>query len=86
MITITVIAAVIGTTELILEALNNKERHQNDRNHRKTHLYDLLMEPLKGCKGLNIYRHDLMQRVMSMPDLEVRERLEHLRRLDQTNY
>ena len=52
----------------------------------KTHLYDLLMEPLKGCKGLNIYRHDLMQRVMSMPDLEVRERLEHLRRLDQTNY
>ena len=43
------------------------------------------MEPLKGCKGLNIYRHDLMQRVMSMPDLEVRERLEHLRRLDQTN-
>ena len=52
----------------------------------KAHLYDLLMEPLKGCKGLNIYRHDLMQRVMSMPDLEVRERLEHLRRLDQTNY
>ncbi len=41
----------------------------------KAHLYDLLMEPLKGCKGLNIYRHDLMQRVMSMPDLEVRERL-----------
>ena len=46
--------------------------------------YDLLMEPLKGCKGLNIYRHGLMQRVMSMHDLEVRERLEHLRRLDQT--
>ena len=36
MITITVLAAVIGTTELILEALNNKERHQNDRNHRKS--------------------------------------------------
>ena len=52
----------------------------------KAHLYDLLMEPLKGCKDLNIYRHDLMQRVMSMPDLEVRECLEHLRRLDQTNY
>ena len=52
----------------------------------KAHLYDLLMEPLKGCKGLNIYRHDLMQRVISMPDLEVRERLEHLRRLDQTKY
>jgi len=52
----------------------------------KAHLYDLLMEPLKDCKGLNIYRHDLMQRVMSMPDLEVRKRLEHLRRLDQTNY
>ena len=52
----------------------------------KAHLYDLLMEPLKGCKVLNIYRHDLMHRVMSMPDLEVRESLEHLRRLDQTNY
>ena len=46
----------------------------------KAHLYDLLMEPLKGCKGLNLYRHDLMQRVISMPDLEVRERLDHLRR------
>ncbi len=36
MITITVLAAVIATTELILEALNNKERHQNDRYHRKS--------------------------------------------------
>ena len=48
----------------------------------KAHLYDLLMEPLKGCKELNTYRHDLMQRVMSMPDLEVRERLNHLRQMD----
>jgi len=38
MITITVLAAVIGTTELILEVLNNKERHQNDRNHCKKYI------------------------------------------------
>ena len=44
----------------------------------KAHLYERLMEPLRGCKGLNIYRQSLMKRVMSMPDLVVRERLEHL--------
>ena len=47
----------------------------------KAYLYERLMEPLRGCKGLNIYRHDLMHRVMSMPDLEVREWLEHLNKL-----
>ena len=51
----------------------------------KAHLYERLIEPLKGCKGLNIYRYDLMHRVMSMPDLEVRERLEHLNQLDHNN-
>ena len=51
----------------------------------KAHLYERLIEPLKGCKGLNIYRCDLMHRVMSMPDLEVRERLEHLNQLDHKN-
>ena len=49
----------------------------------KAHLYDLLMEPLKGCKGLNTYRHSLMKRVIAMPDLEVRERLDHLEQLHQ---
>ena len=49
----------------------------------KAHLYDLLMEPLRGCKGLNTYRHSLMQRVIAMPDLEVRERLDHLEQLHQ---
>ena len=44
----------------------------------KAHLYDRLMEPLRGCRGLNGYRHSLMKRVMAMPDLEVRERLESL--------
>ena len=47
----------------------------------KAYLYERLIEPLRGCKGLNIYRHDLMHRVMSMPDLEVREWLEHLSKL-----
>jgi len=41
----------------------------------------LLIEPLKDCKRLSIYRHDLMHRVMSMSDLEVRERLEHMKQL-----
>ena len=47
----------------------------------KAHLFELLIEPLKDCKRLSIYRHDLMNRVMSMPDLEVRERLEHMKQL-----
>ena len=51
----------------------------------KAHLYDRLMEPLRDCKGVNLYRHDLMHRVMSMPDLEVRERLEHLNQLQHKN-
>ena len=48
----------------------------------KAYLYEFLIEPLRGCKGLNIYRHDLMHRVMSMTDLEVRECLEHLNQLE----
>ena len=44
----------------------------------KAHLYDRLMEPLRGCRGLNIHRHTLMKRVMAMPDLKVREWLDHL--------
>ena len=49
----------------------------------KAHLYDRLMEPLRGCRELNVYRHSLMKRVMAMPDLEVRERLDHLEQLHQ---
>ena len=51
----------------------------------KAHLYDRLIEPLKDCQGLNIYRHSLMTRVMSMPDVEVRERLRHLEKLQSLN-
>ena len=47
----------------------------------KAHLYDRLMGPLRGCRGLSVYRHSLMKRVMAMPDLEVRERLDHLEQL-----
>ena len=42
-------------------------------------LLDLLIEPLQGCKGLYAYRQNLMQRVMRMPDLEVRDHLNRLR-------
>ena len=43
----------------------------------KAHLYERLMEPLRDCRGLNVYRHSLMKRVMAMPGLEVRKRLVH---------
>ena len=36
MITIAVIAAVIGTTELLFELLDQHERKQHDRNHRES--------------------------------------------------
>ena len=36
----------------------------------KAQLLDLLIEQLKGCKGLYAHRQNLMQRVMRMPDLE----------------
>ena len=40
---------------------------------------DLLIESLKGCKGLYAHRQNLMQRVMRMPDLEVRDHLDRLK-------
>ena len=46
----------------------------------KAHLVDLLLEPLRGCTGLYAYRQELIQQVMRMPVLEVKERLEHLKR------
>ena len=45
----------------------------------KAQLLDLLIEPLKGFKGLYAHRQNLMQRVMRMPDLEVRDHLDRLR-------
>ena len=45
----------------------------------KAQLLDLLIEPLKGCKGLYSHRQNLMQRVMHMPDLEVRDYLDRFR-------
>ena len=42
-------------------------------------LLDLLIEPLKGCKGLYAHRQNLMQRVMRMPDLEVRDHLDRFK-------
>ena len=45
----------------------------------KAQLLDLLIEPLKGCKGIYAHRQNLMQRVMRMPDLEVRNHLDRLR-------
>ena len=51
----------------------------------KAHLYDRLIEPLKDCQGLSMYRHSLITRVMSMSDVEVRERLRHLEKLQSLN-
>ena len=45
----------------------------------KAQLLDLLIEPLKGCKGLYAHRQNLMQRVMRMPDLEVRDHIDRLK-------
>ena len=45
----------------------------------KAQLLDLLIEPLKGCKGLYAHRQNQMQRMMRMPDLEVRDHLNRLR-------
>ena len=48
----------------------------------KAQLLDLMIKPLKGCKGLYAHRQNLMQRVMRMPDLEVRNHLEWLKASD----
>ena len=45
----------------------------------KAQLLDLLIEPLKECKGLYAHRQNLMQRVMRMLDLEVRDHLDRLK-------
>ena len=45
----------------------------------KAQLLDLPIEPLKGCKGLYAHWQDLMQRVMRMPHLEVRDHLNRLK-------
>ena len=45
----------------------------------RAQLLDLLAEPLKGCKGLDTHRQNLMQRVMRMPDMEVRDHLDRLK-------
>ena len=50
------------------------------------HRYERLMEPQRGCKGLSIYRYSLMRRVMATPDLEVRERRDHLEQLRQPRH
>ena len=34
----------------------------------KAQLLDLLIEPLKGCKGFYLHRQNLMERVIRMPD------------------
>ena len=45
----------------------------------KAQLLDLLNEPLEGCKGVDAHRQNLMQRVMRMRELEVRDPFERLR-------
>ncbi len=47
----------------------------------KAQLVEMLLEPLKGCKGLYNYRQDLMKKVMDMPDVQVREYLDFHKRI-----
>ena len=56
-----------------------RSTENHDQHNRQSSLIDLLIEPLKGCKGLYAQRQNLMQRVMRMPDLEVRDHLDRLR-------
>ena len=48
----------------------------------KAQLVDLLLDPLRGCAGLYNYRQQLVGRVMKMPTLEVRDRLDYLRQIN----
>ena len=45
----------------------------------KAQLLDLLIEPLKGCNGLYVHRQNLMQRVIGIPDQDVRDHLDRLK-------
>ena len=45
----------------------------------KAQLLDLLIEPLKGCKGLYVLRQNLMQRVIRMPDQDVSDHFDRLK-------
>ena len=56
-----------------------RSTENHDQQTAKAQLLDLLIEPLKGYKGLYAHRQNLMQRVMRMPDLEVRDHLDRLR-------
>ena len=42
----------------------------------KAQLLDLLIEPLEGFKGVDAHRQNLMQPVMRMRELEVRDPFE----------
>ena len=42
----------------------------------KAQLLDLLIEPLKGCKGIYDHRQNLIQPLMRRPDLEARNHLD----------
>ena len=56
-----------------------RSTENHDQHNRQNQLLDLLIKPLKGCKGLHAHRQNLMQRVMRMPDLEVRDHLDWLK-------
>ena len=45
----------------------------------KAHLLDLLIEPIKGFKGLYVHQQNLMQRVIRMPDQDMRDHLDRFK-------
>jgi len=45
----------------------------------RARLLELLIEPLKGCRGLYTHKQRLMEKVLRMPALEVRDHLKRLK-------
>ena len=80
------IASVIGITEMLFEFLITMKETALIGTRAKAHLYARLMELLRGCKGLNIYRLSLMNRVIAMSDLGFRSPLNDLEKLKQPSF
>ena len=80
------IAAVIGITEMLFEFLITMKQTPLIGTTASAHLYARLMELLRGYKGLNIYRHSLMNRVIAMSDLGFRVTLNDPEKLQQPSF
>jgi len=80
------IAVVIGITEMLFEFLITMKEIPLIGTTANAHLYARLMELLRACKGLNVYRHSLMNRVIAMSDLGFGSPLNDLEKLQQPSF